>query len=66
MAIRVHEHLRVAVNGDQSLDVPVGGDEVHYGCHLWLRLRGGPTVSLRAGVVIRTISWKKNKTVQRV
>lgn len=46
VAVRIHDHLRVAVDGDQRFEVPVACDELHNCSYLWLRLRCRPSVRL--------------------
>lgn len=46
VAVRIHDHLRVAVDGDQRFEVPVACDELHNCSDLRLRLRCGPSVRL--------------------
>lgn len=49
VAVGVEQELGVAVDGDESLDVPVVLHEVDDGLHLGLRVGVGPVVCLRAG-----------------
>lgn len=50
VSIGIHEELRVAVDGDEGLDVPVVLHEVHDGLDLHLGIGKLAVVSLRARV----------------
>ncbi len=44
VAVGVHEHLGVGMNGKKSLDVTVGVHKVHNGLHFRLRVSAGSMV----------------------
>lgn len=57
VAIGEHQHLGVAVNGDESFHIPVALDEVHNRFHFALRVGIGTVVGFRAGVAAGTRIW---------
>ena len=46
VAIRVQEHLRVCMDGDEGLDVAMGLHKVHNGLDLRFRMSTGTMVGL--------------------
>lgn len=57
VAIREHQHLGVAVDGDESFHVPVALDEVHNRFHFALRMGIGAVIGFRTGVAAGTSIW---------
>lgn len=59
VAVRIHEHLGVGVDGDEGLDVSMALHKVHNGLDLRFRVSPGSTVGLGARVATSTRSYKE-------
>lgn len=57
VAVGEHQHLGVAVDGDEGFHVPVAEDEVHDGFHFALGVGVGATVGLGAGATAGASAW---------
>lgn len=57
VAVGEHQHLGVAVDGDEGFHVAVAEDEVHDGFHFALRVGVGAAVGFGAGAAAGAGAW---------